>query len=252
MGCLYKLTSPSGKSYIGISSKGIEKRWAKHVEHAYGKRTNGVLYAALRKYGPDSFVREVLAECDDWDTLCAMEMAAIAEHATMSPLGYNLTIGGEGTRARRTAAARANIARAQQLRFSRQEEHDKLRAFGVKGNAARSDTCRAVREARTLERKTYFASAEYKALRSASVKAAHARPETKAKLVAAAKARAENPEWRKKVSASKLGKTIAPCSDERKQRIAEVRRREWADPVIRVKRLAALAIARAAKAQKVA
>lgn len=65
MGCLYKLTSPSGKSYIGISSKGLDARWAKHVEHALGKRTAGALYAALRKYGPGTFTREVLAESND-------------------------------------------------------------------------------------------------------------------------------------------------------------------------------------------
>src|SRR5262249_28878353 len=83
MGCLYKLTSPSGKSYIGITIKTFEERWAKHIEHAMGKRANGALYAALRKYGPDAFRHEVLAECDDWSRLCKMEIQAIKEHGTL-------------------------------------------------------------------------------------------------------------------------------------------------------------------------
>jgi hypothetical protein len=53
--------------------------------------------------------------------------------------------------------------------------------------------------------------------------------------------------WRSKISASKIGKKVGPCSDERKAKIAEARKREWADPVIRERRLAALAMARAAK-----
>lgn len=96
MGCLYKLTSPSGKSYIGITLFSFEKRFAEHVARATNKRGVGAIYSAIREYGADAFAREILAESDDWDTLCRMERDAITEHGTYGNGGYNMTIGGDG------------------------------------------------------------------------------------------------------------------------------------------------------------
>ena len=96
MGDLYKLTSPSGKSYIGITTATALSRWANHVRHATKSRARGPLYAAIRKYGPSAFVVDVLAHADTWESLCALELSAIAEHGTLSPAGYNLTAGGDG------------------------------------------------------------------------------------------------------------------------------------------------------------
>lgn len=249
-GVLYKLTSPSGKSYIGISSKGLEARWAKHVEHACGKRTAGALYAALRKYGPDSFTRELLAETQDWEELRAMEIAAIRAHGTLAPAGYNITQGGEGTRTRLSVEARANISAAQKLRYQRPGERERLRAAGAIARAASSERGRIRREQRRADRAAYVASQEFKEMHSARVKKALATPAVRAKVLACAAERAASPQWRARISASKSGKKTRPCSEQRKQRIADARRREWADPVIRAKRLAALAIARTAKASK--
>lgn len=248
MGCLYKLTSPSGKSYIGISLKGLEARWAKHVEHACGKRTAGALYAALRKYGPSNFRREVLAAHEDWDTLRAMEVDAIRAHGTLAPNGYNITQGGEGTRTRLSAEARANISAAQKKRFEKPSERERLARIGVDGNKRRSAAAAVARAVRRQQRRDYVASAEFKALHSEAVKRGLASPGVRRKILDCAASRAADPSWRAKVSASKKGQKVGPCSEERKQRIAEARRREWADPVIRQKRLAGLALARAAKA----
>ncbi len=254
MGSLYKLTSPSGKSYIGISLKGVDARWAKHVEHAMGKRSAGALYAALRKYGPDTFTRTLLAEEDDWTTLRAMEITAIREHQTLAPIGYNITQGGEGTRTRLSAEAKANISAAQKARFRRPEERARLRAFAEIGRKVRSERYRVEREERKPEQDErkrkqaeYVQSPEFKALASKAIRDGLAAPEVRAKVLACAKQRSESPHWRARISASKTGKKVAPCSEQRKQRIAEARRREWADPVIRERRLAAFAKARAEK-----
>lgn len=245
MGVLYKLTSPSGKSYIGISSKDLDARWRKHVEHALGKRDAGALYAALRKYGPDTFTREVLVEEEDWELLCNLERDAIKAHGTLSPGGYNMTIGGEGTvGVPLSDEARAAISVAQRARFARPEEKAKL----LKNIAKMHAMLRAKRSSlppnyvppwiqRRRDRVRIGAGTEEHSRRT---KAGMARPEVRAKVTARAAERAASPAWRKRISESKRGRTVAPCSELRKQKISEARRREWADPVIRARRRAAI------------
>lgn len=106
--------------------KTAEQRWAKHVEHALGKRDNGALYSALRKYGPNSFTLEVLITSDDWGMLCELEKRAIQDYKTLSPSGYNITLGGEGTQGKRSEKDRQKISAAQKKRFQNPEELKKL------------------------------------------------------------------------------------------------------------------------------
>jgi group I intron endonuclease len=229
MGCLYKLTSPSGKSYIGISNKTLEARWAKHVEHACGKRNAGALYAALRKYGIESFTRVVLAEADDWGALCAMEIEAIKSHGTLAPGGYNLTVGGEGFVGLRISdKTRAAMSAAQKRRF---QDPAQRRLNGQQIAAAR-----ASRPKRPPWRKPRRGPMD-KVEHSRRTLAAMARPDVKAKILAKAQARAADPSWRAKISAAKKGVSTKPCSEQRRRLISEARKREWADPVIRARRL---------------
>lgn len=252
MGCLYKLTSPSGKSYIGITSKRFEARWAKHLEHAAGKRTAGALYAALRKYGPESFTHEVLTTSASWNELCELERATIQRLGTLAPNGYNITTGGEGVLGPRSDIAKAHISVAQKKRFERPDQRAAMAEYGRRANAKTAEAANARRIQRKADRAIHMSSDAYKAMRSRRVKDALARPEIRAKVIACAQARPADPEWRRKIGDSKRGKTTGPCSDRRRQLISEARRREWADPVIRERRLAALAVARSYRTKKVA
>jgi group I intron endonuclease len=96
MGELYRITSPSGKDYIGITSRTAEERFKDHVANAGRKSPDGLLIRAIRKYGADRMVVETLAVSDDWDALCAMEQEAIAIFGTRAPRGMNATDGGDG------------------------------------------------------------------------------------------------------------------------------------------------------------
>jgi group I intron endonuclease len=95
MGCLYRLTSPTGKQYIGITAKDLDTRWEKHMKQMRAGRQHA-LQNAFRKHGPENFKREVLVIADDWEYLCDLERKAIAAFGSKSPSGYNLTDGGEG------------------------------------------------------------------------------------------------------------------------------------------------------------
>lgn len=95
-GCLYRLTFPSGKSYIGISRHSVDWRWKRHLVWVrLGSRTQVAM--AIRKYGPETVTRETLVVADDIAYLRALEVAAIKAFNTLAPHGYNLVGGGEGT-----------------------------------------------------------------------------------------------------------------------------------------------------------
>jgi hypothetical protein len=254
-------------------------RLAKHTEHALGKRENGVLYSALRKYRPENFQVKTLVIANDWEYLCDLERKVIKAFGTRHPLGYNMTDGGEGVQGKRDEAARLKISLAQKKRFQDPAQRALAKASGAKGGEARAKICAANRvDGKALwqlnrkssgKKRMKIGSPEHRlALRiaaeqrladsripirhkiSVGTKAAMARPEVAAKVKRCAQERAANPAWRAKISASKTGKKIGPCSADRKAKIAAARRREWADPVIRQRRLAALAIARAARTAK--
>ena len=54
--CLYRHTSPSGKVYVGITSKPILRRW----NNGNGYRTCKNFWRAILKYGWDNIIHEVL------------------------------------------------------------------------------------------------------------------------------------------------------------------------------------------------
>ena len=94
---VYRLRSKiSGKSYIGFTQRGAEKRWFEHQCEARKKRSRQqLLYSAIRKYGADGFEFEVLYEASLREEAAKKEAFFIRELGTLVPLGYNMTSGGE-------------------------------------------------------------------------------------------------------------------------------------------------------------
>lgn len=95
---VYKHTCvENGKSYVGITKRGMETRWKQHVNHA----SRGSLYpfhCAINKYGAEAFTHEILfvSETQDYAELQEMEQHFI-KYFNTKRIGYNLTDGGEGT-----------------------------------------------------------------------------------------------------------------------------------------------------------
>lgn len=93
---VYRLTCQvSEKAYIGITRLHPRKRWAQHQAHALQEKRRTAIGAAIRKYGLEAFVLEVLCEGVDEEEAVALERGLIAAFKTMVPDGYNLTSGGE-------------------------------------------------------------------------------------------------------------------------------------------------------------
>jgi len=92
----YRITNAAtGRCYIGVTVRGLRRRWTDHLRAA----RNGVktaLYAAIRKHGEQAFSIEHIASATSRELLKALERAIIDQDCTLAPGGYNLTRGGDG------------------------------------------------------------------------------------------------------------------------------------------------------------
>lgn len=89
---VYKLISPSGGIYVGLTSYSIWIRWQNHVKRSK-KSYNHPLYNAIRKYGKESFWIISLASELTKQKAENLEIEFIAK--VPENLSYNLSKGGE-------------------------------------------------------------------------------------------------------------------------------------------------------------
>lgn len=93
---LYRIVSPSGKSYVGITSMGVRRRWIAHVGAAKRNPKKHPLRDAIRKYGRDAFVVAVIAEGLTEADAKSLEIAYIDIYQSNIPgKGYNVSAGGD-------------------------------------------------------------------------------------------------------------------------------------------------------------
>jgi len=102
---VYKHTSPSGKSYIGVTND-YNRRSSQHRYYDWCP----LLKAAIDKYGWDAFTHEIVASGLTDVEAGLLETKLIVEHNTLAPNGYNITLGG-GNRAH-TPETRRRISEA--------------------------------------------------------------------------------------------------------------------------------------------
>jgi len=95
---IYKATNIiSKKCYIGQTKFSLDKRKTLHLNSSKRNKDNLYFYNSLRKHGSDNFEWKILCECDSKEELDEMEFHYIKQYNSLSPNGYNLTLGGEGT-----------------------------------------------------------------------------------------------------------------------------------------------------------
>jgi len=91
---IYKLTGPNGKGYIGITSKTLDERFNGHAKHS-DAGADIKLSKALRKYGAESFNKEVIDQRETKELAEQAEIYYIEKYDTYYN-GYNSTKGGGG------------------------------------------------------------------------------------------------------------------------------------------------------------
>jgi len=90
MGVIYRIYSPSGKSYIGQTKNSFKKRLKEHMTPKSG--CTG-LRNAIIKYGKDAMKSEILIEIND-ELLDYYETEFIKLYDSIEPNGYNILSGG--------------------------------------------------------------------------------------------------------------------------------------------------------------
>lgn len=100
---LYKITTPVNKSYLGVTTKGLNHRVNQHpyFDTAIGR--------AIRKYGKNNIETQILVMGDE-EYIYSLEKQAIEVFGTLAPRGYNLREGGQG--GKWTEASKEKVSKA--------------------------------------------------------------------------------------------------------------------------------------------
>lgn len=116
----------NGKRYVGITTKGKDRRWYEHCWEAQND-SNQALHRAIRKHGEQAFSIEEIDQAETLEVLREKErhhIARLATHTTHGK-GYNMTLGGEGVFGFEfDAQTRAAMARACAARFADPRERE--------------------------------------------------------------------------------------------------------------------------------
>lgn len=94
---IYKCTNIKNKKcYIGQTIITLNKRRQSHESKSFKKSDNTYFHKAIRKYGKEFFIWEVICKCDNKEELDEMEFHYIKQYNSfVKDGGYNLTHGGD-------------------------------------------------------------------------------------------------------------------------------------------------------------
>lgn len=123
--CVYRLTAPNGKVYIGITGQNPLRRW----NSGRGYKNQPHMHSAIQKYGWDNFTHEVLYSGITKEEAEELEIRLIAEHRSTDPeFGYNHATGGAVNRGHHLSPERrAQISIEVRNRAVKESTREKLR-----------------------------------------------------------------------------------------------------------------------------
>lgn len=153
-----------GKIYVGVTSRGLNRRWAEHLCDAKKRNAKMTISRAIAKHGAENFVIESVCSAKSWADICAVESMLIVQFKSRAPHGYNNSNGGEGP-------------------------------FGVKRSAESVERSASKHRGKPCHPNTRRVSSEFHKGRPKS-------PETRAKMSAAMKGKSRSEETKAKIRAS--------------------------------------------------
>lgn len=183
--CVYLITLPNGKQYVGQTTRGLPERKLAHLYSTnLPEYANNKLYIELEKFNKEDIAFELLGEFETKEEAYAAEIENIKKYNTYFN-GLNSTIGGIGNNGYSpNLASRENISAGQKLRFSKEENRE----------ATKNATLKWIEDNPEQFKQDSITRAE--ALR---------RPEVRVKIAESlSKYREEHPEYREIASASIL------------------------------------------------
>ena len=167
--------SINGKGYVGQTTIGVDRRFAKHKENAR-MGVDLALYRAMRKHGADCFTVDEVATCSP-ALLDDLEKHYVKFYGTSAANGhgYNMTDGGDSARrpkgSRNSEASKAKNAASHKgmKRPPRSDEYRTKQAVAQKGKSIPEETKAKISAALKGKKKQPW-SPEYKASMSAAKK----------------------------------------------------------------------------------
>lgn len=130
---IYRHTSPSGKVYIGITSKkNPEHRWNKGRNY----RNTTYFYNAIKKYGWDNIKHEILFYNVPEDRAKKLEISLIRHYKNLG-ISYNITEGGEGVLGlKHSEECKKKMSEIRMSKYTSEERKELSRKAGLcnKGN----------------------------------------------------------------------------------------------------------------------
>lgn len=122
---IYKITNKiNGKYYIGKTIYTVEWRWKIHVTHSKREDDHLLFHRAIKKYGVENFVLEVIDTANNENELNEKEKYWIEYYKSyLTENGYNLTKGGEGGALVGEALERMKKSRKGQKHSEKQKSH---------------------------------------------------------------------------------------------------------------------------------
>jgi group I intron endonuclease len=132
---IYKITNTmTNCSYIGYTKQLLENRWKQHYKQALKENKNRKFYNAIRKYGTDCWLTEIIDTADSPKQAKEKEIFYIKHYNTYFE-GYNSTHGGDGNNG-----------------IIMSEESNKARSKKLKGVKKSDDTIKKFRERKQTQR----------------------------------------------------------------------------------------------------
>lgn len=156
---VYKLTSPSGKIYVGWTSRKLKKRLQDHMSEVR-RGYQRPIQKALRKYPIDQWTQEVVLETVDYNESLKTEVESINKFNTTDPeKGYNISTGGEygATGVKRSEENKQKIREGKKRSTWRSTpEHGAKISAALKGHPPSDKQKEATRKARAKTYKVQF------------------------------------------------------------------------------------------------
>lgn len=204
------------KQYVGkTQSLTAEGRFRQHIGAAKSDSTM-VIHKAMRKYGIENFIVEVLDTANDAEELKLKECEWISKLNTFGQ-GYNFTPGGDGDGFKHSDETKQKLRESRISYFEnnpeariKAAEYAKMAVLSEEGRTAKSESMQGNQHAKGM---TYKHTEEAKANIAAAVRIRQlgttASPETKLKMSESHKGSRNSmasEENRKKVGLSKIGR----------------------------------------------
>lgn len=153
----------NGHSYVGFTQQSADKRFHEHHNHAKRSDLQSHLYRAMRKYGIENFISDVLEE--GWEPKIGLEIREPYWISVLKP-EYNMTSGGDG------------ILGYRHTEITRAEARE--RQIGVSPTA---EVRKAISETLKLRYKNTPRTAEHRAALSAAKKGVPLSPQHRKALI---------------------------------------------------------------------